>query len=388
MIPERLKKWIFVLFISTLAIELSACNNRSSDNSHSIIRFGISSAPVTLDSLQATDATSARINRLIYETLVEFGEDDLPVPGIASWQTISQQHYRFKLIKTSRFHHGKKLTADDVRATYEEVLDKKNASPQRNIIAHIQRIEVIDDNTIDFFLSRNDPLFPAFLTIGIVPADLLAKHHPFNHQPVGSGPFKFSRWPFDGQLFLQRVSDGLTVEFLQVKDPTVRVLKLLRGELDIIQNNLPPEHIAYLKQQKGIGFISRSGSNYTYLGFNLKEPLTGNLQIKKAIAYAMGNAAQSARGFFPSRYWLGADLKAYDYNPDRAKQIMQSPGYSEHHPLQLSYKTSSDPFRIRIATIIQSQLKKVYIDVDIRSYDWGTFYGDIKKGKFQLYSLT
>ncbi len=398
MTPDRLKKWIFVLFISTLAMGLSACNNRSSDSSHAIIRFGISSAPVTLDPLQATDATSARINRLIYETLVEFGEDDLPVPGIASWQQLSQRHYRFKLIKTSWFHHGKKLTANDVKATYEAVLDKKNASPQRNIIAHIQRIEVIDDNTIDFFLSRNDPLFPAFLTIGIMPVDQLAKHHPFNNQPVGSGPFKFSRWPFDGQLFLQRVSDGLTVEFLQVKDPTVRVLKLLRGELDIIQNNLPPEHIAYLKQQKGIGFISRPGSNYIYLGFNLQDPLTGDLQIRKAIAYALdkdkiiqyalGNAAQSARGFFPSRHWLGADLKAYDYNPDRARQIMQLLGYSEHHPLQLSYKTSSDPFRIRIATIIQSQLKKVYIDVDIRSYDWGTFYGDIKKGKFQLYSLT
>ena len=400
---------MYVLFISALAIGLSACNNRSSDpdNSQAVIRFGISSAPVTLDPLQATDATSARINRLIYETLVEFGEDDLPVPGIASWQALSQRHYRFKLIKTSWFHHDKKLTADDVRATYEAVLDKNTASPQRGSIAHIQRIKVIDENTIDFFLSRNDPLFPAFLTIGIMPADLLSKKHSFNNQPVGSGPFKFSRWPFNGQLFLQRVSDGQSVsnkqdeqivEFLQVKDPTVRVLKLLRGELDIIQNNLPPEHIAYLKKQKGINFISRPGSNYTYLGFNLQDPLTGNLQIRKAIAwaldkdkiiqYALGNAARSAQGFFPSRHWLGADLKAYDYNPDRAKQILLSLGYSAQHPLQLSYKTSSDPFRIRIATIIQSQLKKVYIDVDIRSYDWGTFYGDIKKGKFQLYSLT
>ncbi len=86
---------------------LSACNNRSSDTSHAVVRFGISSAPVTLDPLQATDATSARINRLIYETLVDFGEDDLPISGIASWQQLSQRNYRFKLIKTSWFHHGK-----------------------------------------------------------------------------------------------------------------------------------------------------------------------------------------------------------------------------------------------------------------------------------------
>jgi peptide/nickel transport system substrate-binding protein len=63
-------------------------------------------------------------------------------------------------------------------------------------------------------------------------------------------------------------------------------------------------------------------------------------------------------------------------------------GYSEKKHLKLVYKTSSDPFRIRIATIIQSQLKDIFIDVEIRSYDWGTFYGDIKNGKFQMYSLT
>ncbi len=399
MIQSRLKKQTFILLLVIgLSISLSACNNSQSDTAQSIIRFGISSAPVTLDPLQATDATSSRINRLIYQTLVEFGKDDLPIPGIASWQQLSTQHYRFKLIKTSYFHHGKKLTANDVKATYEAVLDKRHASPQRNIIAHIQRIEVIDDNTIDFYLSRIDPLFPAFLTIGIVPADLLAKNHPFNIQPVGSGPFRFSRWPFDGQLFLQRVSDGQQVEFLKVKDPTVRVLKLLHGELDIMQNNLPPEHIAYLKKQAGIHYSSSPGSNYTYLGFNLLDPVTGQRRLRKAIAYALdknkiiqyalGNAAQSARGFFPPQHWLGADLKAYAYNPDRARMIMHSLGYSEHKPLELSYKTSSDPFRIRIASIIQSQLKKIYIDVDIRSYDWGTFYGDIKKGRFQLYSLT
>lgn len=395
MLLIRLLKWIFV---SGLSITLLACNSEQPDASLSTIRFGITSAPVTLDPLQATDATSGRINRLIYQTLVEFGEDDLPIPGIASWQQLSERHYRFTLIKTSYFHHGKKLTADDVKATYEAVLDKSNASPHRNIIGHIQRIEVIDDKTIDFYLSRNDPLFPAFLVIGIVPEDLLAKGHPFNHQPVGSGAFKFLHWPFDGQLFLQRISDGQKLEFLKVKDPTVRVLKLLRGEVDIIQNNLPPEHIAYLKQQKDIKYQLKAGSSYTYLGFNLQDKITGDLKLRKAIAYALdnekiihyalGDAAQSARGFFPSRHWLGANLKAYPYNPKKAAALMRSLGYSAQKRLQLSYKTSSDPFRIRIATIIQSQLKKIYIDVDIRSYDWGTFYGDIKKGKFQLYSLT
>ena len=70
------------------------------------------------------------------------------------------------------------------------------------------------------------------------------------------------------------------------------------------------------------------------------------------------------------------------------KQYLGEHGYSDLLPLRLIYKISNDPFRLRLATIIQSQLKAVGIEVEIHSYDWGTFYGDIKKGRFQMYSLS
>ena len=67
---------------------------------------------------------------------------------------------------------------------------------------------------------------------------------------------------------------------------------------------------------------------------------------------------------------------------------MLSMGYSKDKPLNLTFKTSSNPFSIRKAAVFQDQLAKIGIKLDIKSYDWGTFYGDIKKGNFQLYSLT
>ena len=368
------------------------------DAEQSIIRFGITSAPVTLDPVYATDAASSRINRLIYQQLIQFGDDNLPLPGITKWRQITPQHYRFSLIKESYFHHGKRLSSSDIKATYDAVLDKDRGSPHRNSLKHIQYIEIIDDKTLDFHLSRSDPLFPAFLVIGILPEDLLNNDHPFNDQPVGSGDFEFSHWPFDGQLFLKRRNDQQLFEFLKVKDPTVRVLKLLRGELDIVQNNLPPEHINYLKQQAGINFVTQKGANYSYLGFNLQDKQTGQLKLRQAIAhaldrdkiiqYALGNAAVKASSFFPPYHWAGLELENYQFNIEQSLNLMHELGYAKNKRLQLSYKTSSDPFRIRIATIIQSQLKKIFIDVNIKSFDWGTFYGDIKKGKFQLYSLT
>lgn len=389
-----------ILIYTLLVFCLFSCSDDRTDDDtqHRVIRFGLSTAPVTLDPLHATDAVSSRINRLIYQRLVEFGDDNRPVPGIADWQQLSEQHYRFTLLKAQFFHNGSKLTARDVKATYDAILDKNTASPHSNALEHIQRIDVIDDNTIDFYLSRSDPLFPAFLAIGIMPEALLKTGHAFNQQPVGSGPFEFSHWPFDGQLFLRRKSDQQLFEFLKVKNPTVRVLKLMRGELDLIQNNLPPEHIAFLKKQPQLNFLTKAGSNYSYLGFNLQDDDTGQLKLRQAIAYALdrdkiihyalGGAAQKASGFFPEQHWAGAKLAAYNYDQIRAVTLMYQLGYTEKKHLKLIYKTSSDPFRIRIATIIQSQLKAIFIDMEIRSYDWGTFYGDIKNGKFQLYSLT
>ncbi len=68
--------------------------------------------------------------------------------------------------------------------------------------------------------------------------------------------------------------------------------------------------------------------------------------------------------------------------------MLKKAGFSTEHPAHITYKTSSDPFRIRLATIIQSQLQEVGIRVHLRSYDWGTFYGDIKSGRFQMFSLS
>jgi len=399
---KRILPVFSVLMLLTL---LSACKEEreqkgqhADESTSQFIRFGISSAPVTLDPRFATDATSNRINRLIYQKLVEFDDNNLPRPGITRWQKLNNTHYRFILLDNNRFHHGKWLTSDDIKATYDYILDKKNGSPHRNTLKHIENIVRIDDLTVDFILSRPDPLFPAFLVVGIMPADLLRSGHTFNTRPVGSGAFRFVNWPYDGQLVLQRHTDGQYFEFVKVKDPTVRVLKLLRGEIDIIQNNLPPEHITYLRKQHSIDSATKKGANYSYLGFNLADKQIRQPDLRRAIAhaldrdkiihYALGDAATPANSFFPPQHWAGAELVSYDFDLDKARKLIQKLGYSETKRLKLIYKTSSDPFRIRIATIIQSQLEKIYIDIDIRSYDWGTFYGDIKKGKFQLYSLT
>jgi len=378
-----------------LISQLTACG----EPSHATLRFGLASAPVTLDPRFATDAASARIDQLLYRHLVDFDQHFQPVPDLASWRQLAPDHYRFTLGAAGRqFHDGSRLTAADVKATYDSILDPTHASPHRETLAMIRDIRVVNDDTVDFYLSAPDPLFPGRLEIGVLPAKQIAAGRAFNHDPLGSGPFRFVSWPEPGRLELKRLRDGQAFEFLTVRDPTVRLLKLERGELDMVQNDLPPEMIRYAEHHANLEVLRGRGTNFTYLGFNMQDPVTGQPAVREAIAFALDRqaiihyvldgAARPANALLPPDHWAGdPTLPEYPYDPAKARALLKAAGYRPGE-LHLVYKTSNDPFRVRLATIIQQQLGAVGIDVDLRSYDWGTFYGDIKAGRFQMYSLS
>ena len=387
-------RWL-PLILSGLLLSLAACSQPQDD----VIRFGLASAPANLDPRYATDATSARINRLLYQRLVNFDDRIKPVPALASWEMLSPTHYRFHL-KPGRahFHDGSTLNARDVAATYHSVLDPDRPSAHAGTLKLIEKIDVLDNDTLDFILNRADPLFPGYLVIGLLPADGMKNNHPFHEAPLGSGPFRLQDWPEPGRLSLTRINDGQVIEFQKIGDPTVRVLKLLRGEIDLLQNDLPTELLGYLAKQPAIQVTYGKGSNFAYIGFNLDDPVTARLPVRQAIAHAidrgaiiqhlLGGAAGPAAALLPDDHWAGNPaLKPFRYDPDQARELLAQAGYDREHPLQVTYKTSTDPVRVRIATVIQQQLRDVGIDMKLQSFDWGTFYGDIKAGRFQMYSL-
>lgn len=385
-------RWAWLVFI----LVLSAC----SDPPVTHIRIGLANAPVTLDPRFATDAVSERINRLLYRQLVDFDHQFSPVPSLARWDVISPVHYRFTLLNAGRsFTDGTRLTAVDVKATYDSILDPQGRSPHRSNLEIIQHIQVVNEDVVDFILHKTDPLFPGRLVIGIVPAALVQAQQNISRKPVGSGAFSFVSWPRSGVLHLIRRQDGQQFSFEHVADPTVRVLKLVRGEIDILQNDIPPEMITYLGHQSDIRVSTGKGSNFSYLGLNMADPVLQDRRVRQAIAHAINREAiikkmwrgmvRPASALLPPEHWSGYQGGVhYTYDVRRAIHLLKQAGYDRQHPLRLAYTTSSDPFRLRLATIMQYQLKQVGIELTIRSYDWGTFYGDIKAGNFQLYSLS
>ena len=382
-------KWLTLLLLSLC---LLACNPIQTSSE---IRFAIAQAPLNLDPRYATDAASERVNRLIYQPLVDFGAASKPEPVLASWQMIEDKQYRFTLIKNRMpFHNNTHLTAADVKATYDSFITLKD-SPLTAEFANIDRIEVEDENTVLFTLKQADTHFPAKLIVGILPKDLIEKNHDFSHNPVGNGALKFVSW--DNKLRLERVKDGVKITLQEVKDPTVRVLKLLRGEVDLLQSDLPPELVKYLQSKPEIFVETSMGSNFSYLGLNMQDHVLKKLKVRQAIAHAinrqeiiqkvMVTSTRIAGAILPPEHYAGnTNLTPYDYNPELAKKLLQEAGVKL--PLKLVYKTSTDAQRVRIATILQAQMREAGIELEIRSLDWGTFFADVKQGNFQLFGLT
>jgi peptide/nickel transport system substrate-binding protein len=365
----------------------------------STIRFGLATPPVTFDPRFATDATSYRIGRLIYQSLVDFDDAQHPVPALATWEQVSPVHYRFRLNPAQRFHDGTAVTSADVVATYRSVLDPDTVSPHRGSLVNIRDVHATAPLVVEFELTAPNPLFPGLLVIGIMPATLLAQTAGAVAAPIGSGPFAIAAPPSDSRVRLRRRTDGQLVEFIAVRDATVRALKLVHGELDLIQGSMTPELVGWLDRREHIEALHRPGTTFTYLGFNLDDPATGKLKLRQAVAHAVdrealikhmfGARARPAQAIFPPTHWAGnGDLNPIAYDPDTARQLIGELGYSVEHPLPLVYKTSSDHFRLRVATTIQDQLARVGIAIEVSSYDWGTFYADIKNGRFQMYSLS
>lgn len=378
---------------------LTACHKPTPQSAQNIV-FAVAQAPLNLDPRYATDAASARVNRLLYRALIDFDAQSKPVPDLANWQKISPQQYRFTLIQPrSKFHDGGTLDAGDVAATYDSIRQLKDSAHAAEF-ANIARIEVIDARTLDFYLAQPDAHFVAKLTIGILPATWLGSGHDFSHVPLGNGPLKFLSWQH--QLILERVADQQRISLIEVKDPTVRVLKLLSAEVDLVQGDLPPELLKYLQTKPELMVKNSVGSNFSYMGLNFDDAQLNNRLVRQALAHAIDRQAiiqqalvdgsRLAAVILPPEHYTNQTsepgaypIATYDYNPQLARAMLLQAGVTL--PLKLVYKTSTDAQRVRLATIMQAQMQPAGIALEILSLDWGTFFEDIKQGNFQLYGL-
>ncbi len=368
----------------------------------------IESSPTNLDPRVGIDAYSERIDELLFDALVHRDEHFNLKPWLAeSWDTPDPLTYRFHLRSGVRFQDGRALTARDVKYTFDSIMNGSVRTTKTGTYRYVDHIDAPDDVTVVFHLKEP---WASLLwnvsngAIGIVPEGSGADF--FKH-PVGTGPFRLVSNEQDRELVIERNDQYWRTEpklarvrFNVVPDTTTRALELRKGSADVALNSLAPDTTVALRRETNLVVEQSPGTLYQYLALNLRDPLLKDVRVREALAYAIDvqplihyvwhDLARPATSVLPTQSWAYDSAWPYHHDPAKARQLLDAAGYpmkgSVRFHLTMKMSSAEESTRL-LAAVLQQQLRDVGIALDIRTFEFATFFSDVTKGAYQLYSL-
>lgn len=373
--------------------------------------IALQSSPTNLDSRVGNDNASGRLFDLVHSGLIRNTPEMEHAPDVAErWETPDDRTIIFHLNPAAKFHDGRPVTAQDVKWTYDSMMAEDFASAKKAGYSSVAAIEAPDAKTVIFRLKEpNGGIFDN-LTVGIQPQG--ADTNVYKTRPVGAGPYKVVDFRTDEAVELEAFDQWhlgapkikrVTVRI--IPDDTTRVLELRRGTVNLETNAIPFENVPEFEKSAKHQVIKKPGAVWQYLAFNLKDPILGKLKVRQAIAHAIDRqkiVTDLLRGhgvpsdtMFAQGHWARAEgLPTYGFDPGRAKQLLDEAGHRDpdgdgpQPRFRLMFKTSTDQEANLRAEMIQQMLRQVGIDMQIQRNEFGTFFEDIGKGNFQMYSLS
>jgi peptide/nickel transport system substrate-binding protein len=369
----------------------------------------IESSPTALDPRIESDAQSERINQLIFDSLVELDQTFQPRPALAErWEFPDPLTCVFHLRSGVRFHDGRALTSRDVRYTFTSILEGSVTTTKASTFRSVARIETPDDHTVVFKFKEPYASFLASVSqgaIGIVPE---GAGKDFARAPVGSGAFKFVSSLQDEEVIVERNADywrgtprHARVRLKVAPDTTVRALELRKGSADVEINALTADMVRALEHEPRLRLVQSPGTVYQYIALNMQDPTMRNVEVRRALAHAIDrgplieylwrNQARPASSVLPPSHWAFCpDAAQYAHDPSRARALLDAAGFragADGVRLRLTMKTSTEETSRLLAAVVQQQLREVGVALELRSNEFATFYADIVKGAFQMYTL-
>lgn len=411
----------------------SGAKGEGASDDEQVLIYARGGDSTSLDFASTSDGESSRVTRNIFESLVTYDKDSFEVvPALAHDWDISEdgKTYNFYLEEGVTFHDGTDFDADAVKLNFDRWSDPDHEysfAEEGYVYAlyeslfggyqgdegHvIDEVNVVDDYEIEFKLK--EPLGPFLQNLGshyfaiTSPAALEEYGADIDENPVGTGPFQFVSWSKDDQIVLEKFEDyrkdGLPkldkVIYEVIPDNAARVIALRSGEVDII-DDVNPDEGANIESEEGLELYSREANNVGFLGFQTeKEPLNDKL-VRQAISHAVDTEAlvdalyagyaEKGVGLLPPGY-LGynEDLEGYDYDLDKAQELLAEAGYEDGLDVEFWVMPVSRPYMPdpeKVAEIIQNDLEKIGINADIVREEWAPYIEKTTDGEHEMFLL-
>ena len=375
--------------------------------------------------LLASDSASHAVAGMVFNGLVKYDKNMNVVGDLAeSWDiTHNGLVITFHLRKGVKWHDAKPFTSADVLYTYQVTTDPKTPTAYAGDFLKIKKAEALDDYT--FRVTYDKPFAPALISwaSAILPKHLLAgkdiTKSPLTRHPIGTGPYKFKEWVagqkiilvanddyFEGRPYIDgrvtRIIPDTATMFLELRAQNIDMMGLTPLQYTRqTDNNLFKENF---NKYRYLSFA------YTYLGYNLKNPLFTDKRVRQAISYAINKdeivsgvllgLGKPATGPYKHGTWAHNDkVKTYNYDPAKARELLSQTGLTDTNndgvlekdgkPFEFEILTNQgNETRQKCAEIIQRQLKEVGIIVKIRIVEWSAFVTNfINKRRFDAVIL-
>ena len=326
-------------------------------------------------------------------------------------ETSPMEHHpilTFQLRRGVRWHDRAPFTSADVKFTYDKIMDEKTNTVRRPPFELIQSLETPDPQTVR--VTYKKPFSPSLESwgLGVLPKHILEKEKDintadFNRNPIGTGPFKFKEWLsdqritlaandnyFEGRPYLDQISYRI------IPEPPLEEMEFFVGSVDLSS----PQAYQYKRYVEDRRFIvyKQLANAYTYIGWNLKNPLFQDQRVREAltmaidrnqiVSYLLTGLGVVSNGPFPPQMWYASPtVKPLPYDPARAKALLAEAGWVDRNgdgilkkdgkPFEFNLITNNgNVLRQNVAVLVQRQLAQVGIKVGIELYEWSVFIRD------------
>ena len=398
-----------LLALGVLVTMANACAQPRAATDPSYVTVALRTSPVNFDPRVGTDEISQRVHQLVYSRLMTLDDQLRVVPALAArLDHPDPLTYIAHLRSGVRFHDGRELTAKDVVYTFQSFLDPAFISARKGAYQMLASVRALDAYQVEFKLKEPFGSFPIQLVMQVVPEGAGDALRTF---PIGTGPYRFVHYTVDEEVVLSAFEgywDGLPqntgIALKIIPDETMRGLELRKGTIDLAVNDVSPDIAYQLQRDGGLTIAQAQGVDYAYIGLNMRDPILKDTRVRHAIGYAVDRQAivdylrrglaQPAVGVLSPVAWaFEPDVHQFNHDIARARRLLDEAGYKDpdgdgpRPRLRLSLTTSTDEFFRLQAAVIQQNLRLAGIEVDVRSYEFATFYADVLAGNVQMYTL-